>query len=45
MIIWEDLWATEFVKAVRGAGGVVLEGARIPHDVAEAIFAGLPAAV
>jgi Family of unknown function (DUF6325) len=45
LIIWEDVWATEFVEAVRGAGGVVLEGARIPRDVAEAIFADLPAAV
>ncbi|MGO9872329.1 MAG: DUF6325 family protein [Acidimicrobiia bacterium] len=45
LLIWEDLWATEFVDAVRAAGGVLIEGARIPHELAEAVFANLPAAV
>jgi hypothetical protein len=45
LLIWEDVWATEFAVAVRNAGGVLLEGARIPYDIVEAVFADLPAAV
>jgi hypothetical protein len=45
LLIWEDLWATEFAVAVRAAGGVVLEGARIPYEIIETVFADLPAAV
>jgi hypothetical protein len=41
----EDVWANDFVTAVRGAGGVLLEGGRIPHELVEAAFAGLPAAI
>jgi len=35
LMIWEDLWATPFTTAVRNAGGIVLEGARIPHQLIE----------
>jgi hypothetical protein len=45
LLIWEDVWATEFAVAVRDAGGVLLEGARIPYEIVEAVFADLPAAV
>ena len=45
MLIWEDVWATEFVTAVRGAGGVLLEGGRIPPEIVETAFADLPAAI
>jgi uncharacterized membrane protein len=45
LLIWEDVWATEFTVAVRESGGVLLEGARIPYDIVEAVFADLPAAV
>ena len=45
LLIWEDVWATEFAVAVRESGGVLLEGARIPYDIVEAVFADLPAAV
>jgi|SRR4051794_17550398 hypothetical protein len=45
LLIWEDVWATEFAVAVRDSGGVVLEGARIPYEIVEAMFADLPAAV
>jgi uncharacterized membrane protein len=45
LLIWEDVWATEFALAVRDSGGVLLEGARIPYEIAEAVFADLPAAV
>ncbi len=43
-IVWEDLWATEFAEAVRGSGGVVITGERIPHQiVADALaHAGRP---
>ena len=34
--IWEDVWATPFVEAMRNSGGVLIEGARIPHDLIEA---------
>jgi hypothetical protein len=43
LIIWEDLWAAPFAEAVRRADGIVLEGARIDHDLVEAAFASLPA--
>jgi hypothetical protein len=36
LIVWEDTWATELAVAVRGAGGVVLEGGRIAPDLVEA---------
>ena len=45
LLLWEDVWATEFAVAVRKAGGVLLEGARLPYEIVEAIFADLPAAV
>jgi len=32
-IVWEDLWAREFADAVRGSGGVVIAGERIPHQI------------
>jgi len=33
LLVWEDVWATPFMEAVRRAGGEVLEGARIPHEL------------
>jgi hypothetical protein len=45
VLIWEDTWATEFADALRGSGGVLLEGARIPRELVEEMFAGMPAAV
>jgi len=33
LLIWEDTWAAPFAEAVREANGVILEGARIPHEV------------
>jgi Family of unknown function (DUF6325) len=36
LLVWEDLWAAEFVGAMREAGGVLLEGGRIPADLMEA---------
>jgi hypothetical protein len=35
LLIWEDLWAKPLVERLRAAGGVLVEGARIPHDLVE----------
>ena len=39
LVIWEDLWAVPFAEAVRDAGGVVLQGARVPHELVAAVEA------
>ena len=39
LLIWEDVWASEFAVAVRESGGVLLQGARIPYEIVEAVFA------
>ena len=36
LLIWEDAWAAPFADAVRGANGIILEGARVPHEFVEA---------
>jgi uncharacterized membrane protein len=44
LILWEDVWATPLVDAIRASGGVLIEGSRIPReliDAAEAIVAGV----
>jgi len=41
LLIWEDLWATPLVEAMRDSGGVLIEGSRIPHDLIEAAVASL----
>lgn len=45
IIVWEDLWALSFVEAVQEAGGVVIETARIPHDLMEAALGELAEAL
>ncbi len=45
LLIWEDLWAAPFARAVLNSGGVLLEGARIPHDLIEPLLTALPPAV
>ena len=45
LLIWEDVWATRFAEAVRSANGIVLEGARIPHELIAPALADLAAAV
>src|SRR5277367_3177654 len=45
LLIWEDLWAAPFAAAVRNSGGVLLDVARIPHELIEPALAGLPPAV
>jgi len=36
ILVWEDLWATKFSEAVRGAGGIVVDLQRVPHDIVQA---------
>ena len=43
ILMWEDTWATEFAEAVWNAGGVILEGARIPAELIETASADLAA--
>jgi hypothetical protein len=36
MLVWENVWATQFAEAVRAADGVLLDHERIPHEVVQA---------
>jgi hypothetical protein len=45
LLLWEDVWAAPFAQAVRNSGGVLLEGARIPHELIEPAYDALPQAV
>ena len=45
VIVWEDLWATPLVEALRGSGGVLVDSARIPADLVEAAFEELAQAL
>jgi len=33
LLVWEDLWAAPFGDALRRAGGVFIEGGRIPAEI------------
>ena len=44
LIVWEDTWATPLAEAIRNAGGVIVAGERIPHEIVEGAFEGIPAA-
>jgi hypothetical protein len=44
LLMWEDLWAGPLAAAIRAADGVILEGARIPHDLVVAAEAAVLAA-
>jgi uncharacterized membrane protein len=35
VVLWENLWAAGFARAVRDAGGVLLAHDRIPYDAVE----------
>jgi hypothetical protein len=45
LLIWEDLWAKPFAEAVRNSNGILLEGARMPHELISSALADLPPAV
>jgi hypothetical protein len=36
LLVFENSWAARFAEAVRGAGGVLVANARVPHDVVQA---------
>ncbi len=37
-MVWEDTWAAPLAEALRNAGGRLLAGERIPHEVVEAVL-------
>jgi hypothetical protein len=39
LLVWEDLWAADFADALTNAKAFVVEGARIPHELAELALA------
>jgi hypothetical protein len=45
LLIWEDVWAARFAEAVRNSDGILLEGARIPHELIAPLLDDLPQAV
>jgi uncharacterized membrane protein len=36
IMVWEDVWATRFAEAVRGAGGIVVDMQRVPYEIVQA---------
>jgi hypothetical protein len=44
LLVWEDVWAAPLLEALQDADGVLIEGARIPHDLIEPALAGLASA-
>jgi len=38
LLVWEDAWAAPLATALREAGGVLLGGERIPHEIVQAAF-------
>ena len=42
VLLVEDVWATSLADALDRSGGFMLDGARIPRDLADAAIAGLP---
>ncbi|MGO8864072.1 MAG: DUF6325 family protein [Acidimicrobiales bacterium] len=41
LLVWEDLWAAPFAAAVLDSGGVLLESARIPHELVQEALAAI----
>ncbi len=41
LLLWEDLWAKPLFDALQNAGGVLIEGARIPQDILDDAFSEL----
>ena len=33
IMVWENVWSARFAEAVRQANGMIIDNARIPHDV------------
>jgi hypothetical protein len=45
LLVWEDTWAAPLAAALRNAGGVLVAGERIPHEIVEQALDALPAGV
>ena len=43
LLIWEDVWAAPLLETLRRADGVLVEGARVPHDLIDAAITELSA--
>jgi hypothetical protein len=43
LLVWEDVWAAPLLTALLEAGGVLVEGGRVPHDIIESALSGLAA--
>lgn len=43
LLVWEDLWAEPLAQALRRAGGELIEGARIPAEIAQRVESVLAA--
>jgi hypothetical protein len=41
VLVWEDIWAAPLADAIRDSGGVLIEAARIPHELIEPALAAL----
>lgn len=44
LLVWEDVWAAPLAEAIRGAGGVLIGGERVPHEIVVAAQEELAAA-
>jgi YD repeat-containing protein len=40
LMVWEDLWASDFQAAVIACGGEVITGERVPREIVQSAFAG-----
>jgi uncharacterized membrane protein len=43
LIVWEHRWAARVAKAIRDAGGRIVAGERIPHEIVEGALADITA--
>jgi uncharacterized membrane protein len=41
LIVWEHRWAARVARAIRDAGGRIVAGERIPHEIVEGALADL----
>jgi uncharacterized membrane protein len=41
LIVWEHRWASRVARAIRDAGGRIVAGERIPHEIVEGALADL----
>jgi uncharacterized membrane protein len=39
-IVWEDLWAGDFARAIRKAGGRLIAGERLSQELVQAVLSG-----